>query len=165
MRKCMVVAIDNARARFMYLQHAEVPELMSGPDLVETEVLYNPEKRAHDEVLFSDRCGGRKRSGTANAYDDHRESHRDEFERRFFREVAERCLSLQVEDPSDRVVLVGAKRILSQVRGQLATRLNHGTEIDEFAENLTRLAPARLHEHLARGHHLPARRRPELRSH
>ncbi len=164
MRSCMVVAIDKARARFLRLRPAAVPELMSGPDLVETEVLYNPKQRADDQALFSDRCGGRKRAGTANAYDDHRANHRSEVDRRFFREVAQRCLRLQAASGDGRVVLVGEQRIVSQVRQQLTPRLNHGTEVEELAENLTRLEPPQLHARLARQRRLPARRRPAERS-
>lgn len=162
MRKTMVLALDHARARFMYLKPADVPELMSGPDLVETEVMYNPEERAQDTQLFSDRqCGRGNGHGSAgHGYDDHRYAHRKATERRFFKDVAERCLALSGRRQAQRLLLVGDPRILSALRGELRARLNHGIEIDECPENLASMTPSKLHSRLALARHLPQRQRP-----
>jgi len=162
MRNTMVLAVDHARARFMYLEPAEVPELMSGPDLVESEVMYNPEERAQDTQLFSDRqCGrGNGHGSGGHGYDDHRHAHRKTIERRFFKDVADRCLALSGRRRAQRVLLVGDPRILSMLRSELRAKLDHSIEVDECPENLATLSPIKLHSRLASARRLPARQRP-----
>lgn len=146
----------------MYLEPAEVPELMSGPDLVETEVMYNPEERAQDAHLFSDQQGGRGNGNGAGShgYDDHRYAHRRTTERRFFKEVVERCLALSGDRRAQRLLLVGDPRILGALRGELRGRLNQGVEVEECPENLASLNANQLHSRLASASRLPARQRP-----
>lgn len=168
MRKYMVVAMDNAKARFLTLKPAELPEFMSGPDLVELEVLYNPEERASDETVFSTARGGRRSTaqGNGHGYDDHRERHRAEFERRFFQDVVARCERLSRRQGADQLVLVADARTLGRIRDTLDSRLNgNGVAVNELAENLAGLAPNQLHTRLANQRCLPARKPPQARVH
>ena len=168
MRKYMVVAVDNAKARFLTLEPAELPEFMSGPDLVELEVLYNPEERASDDVVFSASRGGRRNTaqGAGHGYDDHRKRHRAEFERRFFQDVITCCERLSRRQGADRIVLVADSRTLGRIRDSLGSRLNgNGITVNELAENLAGLAPNQLHTRLANQRCLPARKPPQGQMH
>ena len=144
----------------MYLEPPEVPELMSGPDLVEKEVMYNPEERVQDAQLFSDQQGGRGRGAGSHGYDDHRYAHRRTNEKRFFKQVVQRCLALSGSRQAQRLLLVGDPRILGALRPDLRARLNHGIEVEECPENLASLSPNKLHARLASVSQLPPRRRP-----
>jgi protein required for attachment to host cells len=149
------------------LQPAKVPEFMSGPDLVELGVLYNPEERADDRAVFSAHRGGRNHgvSGSGHAFDDHRERHRAEFERRFLQAVASRCERLSWRHGADRVILVAASRIMVRLRQALGSHMDGRVPMDELTENLTWLAPAQMHHRLASQHYLPARKPPQDRVH
>ena len=161
-RNCVVVA-GGSRARFFSLQDPQVPEMESGPNLVELSDLVNPEKDARQRDLWSETKSGRNRSaaaGAAHGYDDHREQHEDEFERRFARSVAEECLRLAQSHGTRNVVLVAQKRMLGFLRTTLDPVFKAGVEIQELAKDLSKLPPKELHEHLAREGLLPRRRSP-----
>ncbi|MEJ2646525.1 MAG: host attachment protein [Gammaproteobacteria bacterium] len=163
-QNCVVVA-GGSRARFFSLQDPQVPEMESGPNLVELSDLVNPEKDARQRDLWSETKSGRNRSaasGAAHGYDDHREQHEDEFERRFARSVAEECLRLAQSHGTKNVVLVAQKRMLGFLRTTLDPVFKAGVEIQELAKDLSKLPPKELHEHLAREGLLPRRRSPTV---
>ena len=87
---CVVVA-EGARARLFTLEHNELPEFEGGPDLVEHDSLLNPEHRVHGEEIYADSSGrNRTPGGQGYAYDEHREQHDANVEKRFAAEVSER---------------------------------------------------------------------------
>jgi hypothetical protein len=49
-----VVVADESRARFFTVEPVELPELESGPKLIEHEDLLNPEGRVSTGRLFAD---------------------------------------------------------------------------------------------------------------
>lgn len=157
-----VIVAGGSRARFFTLKDATVPELESGPRLVELRDLISPENKAHEGTLWSDSKTGGNRApggGPAHGYDDHRAQHEDEFERRFARDIAEEATRLVKSDNIQHVILVAQKRMLGFLRNALAPLLKAGVHIQEFAKDLVKLPPQDLHAHLSRQRLLPPCRR------
>lgn len=158
---CVVVA-NGARARFFTLEDVEQPELQSGPNLVEKMDLHNPEKELHDSEIYSDsKSGGnRSRGGQSHGYDDHRNQHSEEQEKRFANSIADECARFAQNTHRD-IVLVSQKRMLGHLRKALETRIK-GLQTQELAKDLSKLNPIELHEHLARNKLIPERKAPGI---
>ncbi len=157
-----VIVAGGSRARFFTLEDASVPELESGPRLVELSDLINSENKAHEGTLWSAGKDGRNRApggGAAHGYDDHREQHENEFERRFARDIAEEATRMVKTNNTHHVILVAQKRMLGFLRNALDPLLKAGVHVQEFAKDLGKLPPQDLHAHLARQHLLPPCRR------
>ena len=158
---CVVVA-GGAEARIFTLEHADMPEIESGPNLVEHQVLVNPEKHASGGDLWSDAKSGRNRGASgAHGYDDHRDRHLQESGKRFAREVAQAAAERLKAAGSKRLVLVAEKQMLGQLRGEVEAMGKNGVTIRDCAKELSRLPTLELHAHLAREQLLPARKGPE----
>ncbi|WP_440996070.1 host attachment protein [Arhodomonas sp. SL1] len=160
MARTCVVATEGARARFFTLEHAEVPELEGGPDLVEHPSLTNPRHRAHDEHVYSEVHSGRNRnaSGQGQTYDEHRDNHDAELEHRFAKDIAEELNNLLNGSGAERVVLCAEKRMLGYLRQAINGKLSGEVRIIEVPKDLTKLSAHNLHSKLADDGHLPARR-------
>ena len=157
---CVVVA-GGAEARIFSLEPAELPEMESGPNLVEREVLLNPEKGTAGGELWSDAKSGRNRGpGGAHGYDDHRDRHAEEFDRRFARELARMAAEQIKRLAAEKLILVAEKRMLGHLRGEVEGLGKLGVTVQECAKELSRLSPLDLHGHLARENLLPERRAP-----
>ena len=157
---CVVVA-NGSRARFFKLEEAEIPEIQSGPNLVETLDLVNPEKESAGGNPWSENKSGRNRSanGNAHGYDDHRKQHEEEFERRFANSIAEEASRMSKKLHASRLILVSQERMLGHLRTAISPMLN-GIKSWELAKDLSKLNPIDLHEHLAKEKILPERRGP-----
>ena len=110
---CVIVA-DNGRARFFRLTDVEFPELESGPNLEEINDLVNPEREAAGDEIWSDAKSGRNRGNggaPAHGYDDHRDQHEEEFDRRFARSIASEAERL-ANGSTRELVVVAQKRAL-----------------------------------------------------
>lgn len=158
-RYCVVVA-EGSRARFFTVEKPEIPELESGPDLVEQKTMANPEHKAHGDDLLADPRAGRNRSGggPSHGYDDHREDYDDECERRFAREIAQELDSMARANGTRRVVLCAEKRMLGFLRSTVHDNLPKGVDLQEVPKDLAKLSPRKLHERLASDGHIPRRR-------
>jgi protein required for attachment to host cells len=160
---CVVVAAAGGRARLFTLEPARYPEVESGPNLVEQQDLVDPERESSGQELWANAKSGRNRApggGPAHGYDDHREQHRDESERRFARQVAQEAVRLAREQAARTIVLAAEKRMLGFMREALDSLAREGVAVRELAKDLSKLPPLDLHEHLAREGLVPARRNP-----
>ncbi|WP_297527343.1 host attachment protein [Thiohalobacter sp.] len=156
---CVIVA-DNGRARFFRLADVEFPELESGPNLEEINDLVNPEREAAGDEIWSDIKSGRNRGNggaPAHGYDDHRDQHEDEFDRRFARTIAAEAERL-ANGSTRELVVVAQKRALGLLRNELAALGKRGVRIRELAKDLSKLSPIELQDHLARLNLIPPRR-------
>ncbi len=152
---CVVVA-DATLARFYTLESPAMPELESGPNLVEKKTLKNPE--GPDKLDWTEDKSGRNRApggGPAHGYDDHRQRHEKEAARRFANVIADECARMKQSQNTTHVVLVASKEMLGQLRRVLEHAHLH---VSELPRDLTKLAPRKLHEHLARARLVPERR-------
>lgn len=153
---CVVVA-DGARARLFTLQEGGVDE--AGPTLVEVSGLANPEAEAAGKEIFSDEKSGRNAApggGGAHGYDDHRDAHIEETERRFAKDVAEAAAEALRRGRAGCLVVVANPRMMGHLREALtATSLD--MRVKEVKKDLSKLPVHEVQEHLAAEGVLPAR--------
>lgn len=157
-----VVAADSSRARFFRLKPVEEPETQSGPNLVESGVLLEAESEMHGRDLFAnkiDRHGG-SGGGELHEYDDHRDEHCREFERRFAEQIAKESAQRIKKNGVRRLIVASNPRMLGILRPKLQ-QLNKGdVEVCEYPKDVSKLSPRELHSHLARKDLLPPRQPP-----
>jgi protein required for attachment to host cells len=159
----LVVVASAARARFFTLEPAEFPELESGPNLVDQGELLNPQARTPERELFADSKTGRGRAprgSSAHGYDDHREQHEDESERRFSREVLEKAKRMAEQNDVRQIVLAASTRMIPFLRLDMERLMKQGLEVRELIKDMSKLTPEQIQDHLAKEQALPARRRP-----
>jgi len=153
---CVVVA-DGARARLFTLQEGGIGE--GGPTLVEEASLTNAEAEVAGKELFSDEKPGRNVApggGGAHGYDDHRDRHLDESERRFARDIADAAADALRREKTARLVLAASPRMIGHLREALtATAVD--MKVNEVHKDLTKLSVHEVQEHLAAAGVLPAR--------
>ncbi|MBE9166570.1 host attachment protein [Pleurocapsales cyanobacterium LEGE 06147] len=159
MSEFLVVVVNRTKARFFTLEKAQVPEYESGPNLSERKELLNPTQDFAGKDLWSNVKTGRNKGsgGQAHAYDDHRQSHLIEFERRFAQAIADEIVHLSQQYHARRLVLVAEPQILGLLRETLAPQLLKDLKVQELAKDLCHLKPLELHKHLAAKELLPAR--------
>jgi protein required for attachment to host cells len=161
MLNTIVVVANGSRARFFSVRPAETPEFESSPQMVECGTLVNPEHTAAGKDLWTDTKSGSNRGGTRfglHGYDDHRDEHRAEFERRFAQSVAGETANLVRSEGATRVVITADNRILGMLRNEL--HHGNGFDIKEVARDYSKFSPNELHEQLASLALVPPRRRP-----
>lgn len=158
---CVVVA-EGARARFFTLERSEIPDLEGGPDLIEHASLLNPEHRVNHDAIYADSSGrNRTPGGQSHVYDEHRDQHDADVEKRFAREIAERIDNHARESGARRVLLCAEKRMLGFLRGVIGDQTPSGAEIREIPKDLANHKSKEIHEHLAGDGHLPRRKAPQ----
>lgn len=157
---CVIVANSNT-ARFFTLESPEFPEYESGPNLVETKELHNPDLHDQDELWANTKTGRNRagKSGPAHGYDDHRSQHHEEFERRFAHSIAEETRRLQGDQRHPNVILVSQQRMLGHLRQAMDNHFKDAAT-HEVAKDLSKLSALELHQHLARERLLPRRKGP-----
>ena len=157
MSKYCVVVADGARARLFSLKEAAIGE--GGPDLVEVSDLANCEVEAAGKDIYSDVKSGRNAApagGGAHGYDDHRDRHINESERRFARQIAAETAKAVTQQKSGCLVVAADPHMLGYLREAMSANVG-GITVREIVKDLTKLAPRELHEYLAADHMLPAR--------
>lgn len=162
-----VVTADRQRARFFRLEKTPVGLEWTLRSLEEIEDLIHPEGGMTDQELFSSGKPGvvfsPARWGThRQSFDDHRERHRLEAERRFARRVVTRLSGWVHEDGADRILLCAGDRTRGLLRRALkAARLP--AEVEEVDADLAGLTPPAVLDRLvAAGALPPAGPRPQL---
>lgn len=163
--KCCVLVADGTRARFLTLEPAQFSQPKSGPQqLVEKKNLINPNLDMRGRDLWSDPKTGRGRAaggGPSHGYDDHREQHEDEFERRFAKQIAENTALFLHACRDEQLVIAAQKRMLGFLRPELKRCLKEQVQVRELAKDVTKLNPTQLYNHLADRNLLPRRRQPQ----
>jgi protein required for attachment to host cells len=96
----------------------------------------------------------RARGTSARATDDHREKHAMECEKRFARSATKELRKLVAESGADHVVLCASSRMLGFLRNEFS--VHRGIELHEVPRDMTKLAAAGIHAHLAKVGLLPA---------
>ena len=151
MNKLLVAVVDSAKARFFILEPAEFPENGSGPTLIEQEGLMNPAKESPSQELWSSTKTGRNRGagGQAHSYDDHREQHVVEFERRFAHAIADQVVQLVAASQTRHLLLIAETQIMGLMREAIASVAPANLEVNELTKNVSHLTPYELHKYLA----------------
>lgn len=153
MKTCVVVA-DRARARLFVT--APSPERSGAPgggqQLVELEALTDPEGELTGEQLFSSTRSGSNRSphGAAFEYDDHRQGHRDEEERRFAKRIADAVRARLGTERPDKLILAIEPQLLGMLRQALKGQLQQPLEVVELAKDFSWHSPEHVQQALER---------------
>ena len=152
---CVVVA-DASRARLFTLEPSRNPTLQSGPNLKELTILKNSDMDLPRPEQHANTRGGanRARGTAARATDDHREKHAMECEKRFARAAATELRKLVAASGASHVVLCASTRMLGFLRKEFAA--HRGLELLDVPRDMTKMAPASIHAHLAKEGLLPA---------
>ena len=154
MKVCVIVA-NGSRARFFSLKRPEFPELNDRPRLVERDEVFEPELQERALDLWTERTGMNRGAGSgSHSYDDHRNQHQAEFERRFAKQIADRATKLVRSSGANSVVVCGVQRQLPLLKSMLENNLS-GIHIQQLAKDLLKLDSQTLYEHLHREGLLP----------
>lgn len=151
-----VVVADGARARFFTLDAGQ-PGLKSA-GLVEQAALVNPEAEESGREKFSDAKSGRNTAplqAGAHGYDDHRNRHDDEVERRFARQVAHMAVERAGAARAGHLVLAAEPRLLGMLREAITVPPASSLQLRELASNLAKLPPHEVYAHLVKEAALP----------
>jgi protein required for attachment to host cells len=151
-KTCVVVA-DRSRARlFSTVAGPERHGANPGEELEEIEALIAPEGEQTGSQQFSNTRSGTNRSphGAQFEYDDHRERHREEQERRFARRIAQALVTYLARANPKKLVLAVEPHMLGLLRPALAGQLDTALELTEVAKDLSKHDARHIHETLAR---------------
>jgi protein required for attachment to host cells len=161
MNKYLVAVVNSSHARFLTLDPSDSPEYESGPYLVEHTSLNNATQEQHGQDLWSSVKTGRNRgsSGQAHSYDDHRENHMNEFERRFAQTIATTIGDLIQTQQPQKLLLIAEPQILGLMREALNSSVTKNIKSSELAKDLCHLNPNELHTYLADKKLLPMQKR------
>lgn len=162
MQNYVVAVVNSSKARLFVLEPAKFPEYEPSAKLVEVATLLSSTQELQGQELWSNTKPGRNRgsAGQAHGYDDHRENHLVEFERRFAQTIAAKLTEfLQARQPHQ-LLLVAEPKILGIMREVLIPDLPKNLKVSELAKDLCQLSTHELHEYLAEKALLPAQTRP-----
>ncbi|MDJ0737242.1 MAG: host attachment protein [Nostocaceae cyanobacterium] len=161
MSEYIVAVINGATARFLTLEPVEFPEMGGGPNLIEREDLHTSAKELQGQDLWANVKTGRNRGtgSKAHSYDDHRENHIVEFERRFAQEIANKIVDLTQVYQTQKLLLIAEPQILGLMREALASVLPKNIKTSELAKDLCQLKPNEIHDYLAKKDLVPAYKR------
>jgi protein required for attachment to host cells len=161
MSKFLVAVIDGTKARFFTLEPSDIPEYESSPKLIEHDGLFNSTKELHAQELWASTKTGRNRgaSGQSHSYDDRRQNHLVEFERRFIQAIATKISHLSQSYQVQQLLLIAEPQILGLMREAVIPGLSKQIQVSEIAKDLCHLSPNELHEYLAKRELLPARQK------
>jgi hypothetical protein len=150
MTRICVVAADGAKARFFVSE--SVPDAPHREHLAERSALVNPERKVPGKDWYSNVRSGSNRAphGATYEYDDHRERHLAEVERRFARALAEIIGEFVRRENASKLVLAVDSRMLGLLRERVPEFVPEATEILEVATNVAALAPAAIHSLLSK---------------
>ncbi|WP_026100917.1 host attachment protein [Synechococcus sp. PCC 7336] len=159
MSKYLVVVMDGTKARFLTLKPVDFPEHESGPDLIERDGLTDEAKGMHGSELWANVQTGRNRGSNSrgHTYDDRRQNHIVEFERRFAHAIVDKIVQFEQAEGIRRLIAIAEPQILGIVRGLLPTALTNRLQIHDIAKDLCHLKPHEIQEYLAKKSLLPAR--------
>ena len=158
MSKFSVAVIDGTQARFFILDSAASSEYESGPNLIEQEKLSDSTQELHGQELWANTKTGRNRgsNGQAHSYDDHRQNHKLEFEKRFANKISSAMLDHIKTHQAKHLILVAEPQILGLMREAMTDNLFKNINIQEVAKDICHFNVNQIHDYLAKKELLPA---------
>lgn len=159
MKQYIVATIDESKAQFYMLEPAIFPEFQSGPNLIECGELHNSTAELRGEELWANVKTGRNRGAASqlHSYDDGRQRHLIEYERRFIQTLATEINHLVRSLRADCLLLSADPQIIGLLRKVLIPALPPNLEVTEIGKELGEFSPMELHEYLAGKGYLPPR--------
>ena len=157
MGKFAIAVINGSQARFFILDSTASSEYESGPNLIEHDSLANSTKELHGQELWANTKTGRNRgaSGQAHGYDDHRQKHEIEFEKRFANKINNTMLNLIQTHQARQLIVVAEPQILGMMREAMTDTLFKTLNIHEVAKDICNLKLHQIHDYLAKKNLLP----------
>ena len=161
MVKFAVAVLNGTQARFFILDSAAISEYESSPNLIEQEGLSDATKELHGQELWANTKTGRNRgtSGQAHSYDDHRQNHEIEFEKRFANKISSAMLNLIKTNQARQLILVAEPQILGMMREAMTDKSFNSLKIKEVAKDICHFNVNQIHDYLAKKELLPACRK------
>jgi len=161
MQDYIIAVVSSAKAKFFALESAELTDDQINPKLIKIEELLNSTQKLQGQDLWSNTKPGRNRgtAGQAHGYDDHRENHRVEFERRFAQDIATKLFQIIKTSQPHFLLLIAEPKILGIMREKLIPNLPKNLKFSELTKDLCQLKAHELHEYLATKDLLPAQSR------
>ncbi len=138
----LILVVDGTRARWFRLERRR---------LIERGDLICPEHKLLDRDRYTETKTGRwerGRLGPTHSFDDHRDAHDREVERRFAHEIADATEQARRELSFEDLVVVGDNRILGVLRPALGPLLAHGPQLIEIRKNVAQWTPDEIHDAL-----------------
>ncbi|MGB5632115.1 MAG: host attachment protein [Waterburya sp.] len=165
MVKFAVAVINGSQARFFTLDSAAISEYESSPNLLEHESLADSTRELHGQELWANTRTGRNRgsNGQAHSYDDHRQKHEIEFEKRFANKIISVMLNLIQTHQARHLIIVAEPQILGMLREVMTDNLFNNLHIQEVAKDICHLKSNQIHDYLAKKKLLPACKKVYLR--
>ncbi len=157
MGKFAIAVINGSQARFFILDSTASSEYESGPNLIEHEGLADSTRELHGQELWANTKTGRNRgsNGQAHSYDDHRQNHQIEFEKRFANKISNTMLNNIQTHQARHLILVAEPQILGMVRESMTSSLFKNLNIKEVAKDICHLKSNQIHDYLAKKELLP----------
>lgn len=148
----LIVVADRARAR-LFVRTPAAERAMGGEpglELLEIEALTDVEGALTGAQLFSNTRSGSNRSphGALYEYDDHRQSHREEQERRFAKRIADSIRARLDPHVPARLVVAVEPRLLGLLRQELRSGVASSAEVVEIAKDFSRHTARHVQEEL-----------------
>jgi hypothetical protein len=162
MREHLIAVVNDEKARLFTLEPVKVPELESGPRIVEVNDLINPEAMVGDQERYSDSKTGRgaaPRGGPVHGYDDRREKHLEEIRRRFSAAVLKEIEQLARTQRAATIIVAASAPMRQHVYPGLERLMKQGYEVSRVAKNMIKFSPQDLHAYLAGLGLVPVRKR------
>ncbi|MFQ4138439.1 host attachment protein [Nodosilinea sp. PGN35] len=157
MTRFLVAVVDGAKAKFLTLEPVAVPEVESGPDLIERCQLLNPAAEMPEPDSGNTKASRHRGSGSrGHSYDDRRGNYLVEFERRFAQAIGAQMEALISAYDLNTLVLVAEPQILGTLRHCLAG-VSDRLQVQELAKDLCKMKPQQLQDYLAQKGVLPTR--------
>ncbi len=158
MGKFAVAVVNGSQARLFTLDSAAFSEHESGPNLLEHECLTNHSRELHGQELWANVKTGRNRgsNGQAHSYDDHRQNHELEFEKKFANRISSAMLNLIQNYQAKHLIVVAQPQILGMLREAMTDNLYKNLNVHEVAKDICHLKLNQIHDYLAKKNLLPA---------
>lgn len=149
MSQYLVMIVNKTNARFLTLRDPP-PLEYSGPHLVEQQALLNPiQNQAGRELWTSSKSGGnRGATRQSHGYDDHRQRHLKEFDRRFAHAINAGMSHFMHTYPIQHILLVAEPQILGHLRPMLMATLPKAIIPTEVAKDLCNLSVSEIYQYL-----------------
>lgn len=158
MTKFAVAVIDGTQARFFTLDSTAVSDYESSPNLIEHEGLSDSTKELHGQELWANIKTGRNRgnNGQNHSYDDHRQNHKIEFEKKFAQKISSALVNLIHATEAKQLILVAEPQILGLMRTAMTDGLFKNLTITEVDKDICSFNSNQIHDYLAKKNLLPA---------
>ena len=149
---CFLIAVmDHSCARLFTFEESDFPE-QEPSALIERKQLHNESARENAQELWSDTQAGSNRSVVSHtySYDDRRDQHIREYERRFVETVASELLILRKSYQTSELILVAETQVLGVARKVLSAKHEFKTmKCSELSKDLGYFTTPQIHQYLA----------------